>query len=91
MQLHKYLTTFSLLPILSKVFEKLLVKRLKPLIEYLLPDYQFCFRNKRSTNEQIHRIVNKIEQNLEESKICGGVILNVSEAFDRVWHPGILF
>lgn len=45
----------SLLPIPSKVFEKLLYKRLQPIIdrEKLIPDHQFGFRQKHSTIEQI--------------------------------------
>lgn len=41
----------SLLPIVSKLFEKLLLKRLKPIIEIknLIPAHQFGFRNKHST------------------------------------------
>ncbi|VVC46206.1 Reverse transcriptase domain [Cinara cedri] len=38
----------SLLPSISKLFEKLLIKHLKPLIEekQLVPEHQFGFRNK---------------------------------------------
>ncbi|VVC42957.1 Reverse transcriptase domain, partial [Cinara cedri] len=44
----------SLLPSLSKLLEKLLLKRLKPIIEekHLIPDHQFGFRNKHSTIDQ---------------------------------------
>ena len=41
----------SLLPVISKVFEKLLLKRVKPVIQNakLIPDHQFGFRQKDST------------------------------------------
>jgi len=41
----------SLLPVMSKLFEKLLIKRLKPIIERkdLIPNHQFGFRSKHST------------------------------------------
>jgi hypothetical protein len=81
----------SLLPILSKLFEKLLLKRLKIIIEEkkLIPDHQFGFRNQHSTIDQVHRITNIIEQTLEEKKVCSTVFLDVTQAFDKVWHEGL--
>lgn len=82
----------SLLPIISKLFEKLLLKRLRPLIENnkLIPDYQFGFRQKHSTVDQVHRITDIIERALEEKKICSTVFLDVAQAFDKVWHEGLI-
>lgn len=82
----------SLLPILSKVFEKMLLKRLIKIVEETkaLPDSQFGFRSKHSTIHQIHRIVDKISFSLEEKQYCTGAFLDVSQAFDRVWHAGLL-
>lgn len=81
----------SLLPIISKLYEKLLLKRLKPIIEekQLIPTHQFGFRNKHSTIEQVHRIVNIIEKSLEGKKVCSAVFLDVAQAFDKVWHEGL--
>jgi hypothetical protein len=46
----------SLLPIMSKLFEKLLLIRQKSVItkKNLIPDHQFGFRNLHSTLEQVH-------------------------------------
>ena len=48
----------SLLPVLSKMIEKLILNRLKPILEAenIIPDHQFGFREKHSTIEQIHRV-----------------------------------
>ena len=53
----------SLLPIFSKILEKIIYDRIKPVIEKkkLIPDHQFGFRNKHSTIEQMHRLVNEID------------------------------
>ena len=61
----------SLLPTLSKLFEKLLTNRLLPLLKDLktLPDHQFGFRKQHSTIEQIHRITHNISQALKKKKI----------------------
>lgn len=83
----------SLLPILSKLFEKLFLKRMAPIIQNqnLIPDHQFGFRKQHSTIEQVHRITNVIKDTLEEKKFCSAVFLDVKQAFDKVWHSGLLF
>src|SRR6266576_7305159 len=80
----------SLLPSISELFEKLLLKRLKPLIEDKIPDFQFGFRNKHATIEQVQRVTTEIERALEEKKFCSTVFLDVSQAFDCVWHKGLI-
>lgn len=81
----------SLLPILSKLFEKLLLKRLKQIIgeRNLIPSHQFGFRENHSTIEQVHRITNMVEEAVEEKKICTTIFLDVAQAFDKVWHQGL--
>lgn len=83
----------SLLPVTSKLFEKLLLKRLKPIIDKkkLIPDHQFGFRNNHSTIDQVHRITNIIEKSLEDKNVCSIVFLDVAQAFDKVWHEGLLY
>ena len=62
--------SISLLLTLSKLFEKMLTKRLLPLLEDLktMSDHQFGFRKQHSTIKQIHRLTHKINQNLEKKK-----------------------
>ena len=81
----------SLLPVTSKLFEKLLIKRLKPINERknLIPNHQFGFRSKLSTIDQVHRITNIAENALEEKKVCSAVFLDVVQAFDKVWQEGL--
>ncbi|KAL1487554.1 hypothetical protein ABEB36_015773 [Hypothenemus hampei] len=81
----------SLLPTISKLFEKILLKRLKPVIDNnkIIPDHQFGFRERHSTIDQVHRITNIIEKSLEEGKVCSTVFLDVAQAFDKVWHEGL--
>jgi hypothetical protein len=52
----------SLLPILSKVLEKILLKRLVRIIDehQLIPKHKFGFSKGHGTDEQIHRLVNNI-------------------------------
>lgn len=83
----------SLLPVLSKIFEKLLLCRLKPIIEAnkLIPSHQFGFREQHSTVEQVHRVVKSIRTAFEKKLYCSAVFLDITQAFDKVWHAGLLF
>jgi hypothetical protein len=62
----------SLLPIASKVFEKLLLKRLLPQVEHanLTPNHQFGFRPRHSTIGQTHRLNRALTDAPENSQYC---------------------
>jgi len=83
----------SLLPCMSKLFEKMLLKRLKPILleKKLIPDHQFGFRAEHSTIEQVHRIVKVIQEALEEKKYCSALFMDIAQAFDKVWHVGLQY
>lgn len=83
----------SLLPLLSKVLEILFLKRLMPIVtqKNLIPDHQFGFRKKHGTIEQIHRLVETINNAFESKEYCTAAFLDISQAFDKVWHKGLLY
>lgn len=83
----------SLLSILSKLFEKLFLQSLTPyLIEnQIIPEHQFGFRAKHSTIEQVHRIVTLIRSAFENKQYCSALFIDISQAFDKVWHDGLIF
>ena len=83
----------SLLRIMSKVFERLLLHRLDQTmhIDGLLPIHQFGFRNNHSTIQPCHRVVNKIKESIEGKKMCTSVFLDTQQAFDKVWLRGLLY
>jgi hypothetical protein len=60
----------SLLPIASKVFENLSLKRLLPLVELanLIPNHQFGFCPRHSTIEQTHRLIHVLNDDLDRSQ-----------------------
>lgn len=82
----------SLLSVLSKLFEKLLIKLILPQIieKGVIPDHQFGFREKHGTIEQVHRIVNSIKDTFEKKQYCSAVFLDITQAFDKVWHEGLI-
>ncbi|KAL4119135.1 hypothetical protein QTP88_011986 [Uroleucon formosanum] len=83
----------SLLPFFAKILERLLLKRILPSLttNSVLPDYQFGFRSAHSTIHQAHRVVDSISFALEKKSYCTCTFLDISQAFDRVWHDGLLF
>jgi hypothetical protein len=83
----------SLLSIISKLLEKLLLKRIRsdPNTEEWIPSHQFGFRENHSTVQQIHRITHKIHQALENKGYCTSVFLDVRQAFDKICYPGLLY
>jgi hypothetical protein len=76
----------SLLPMMSKVFEKTVLKRLRPILEEnrILPDHQFGFRQKHSTTEQVHRITEIVRGTLEKRQYCSAAFLDITQAFDKL-------
>lgn len=83
----------SLLPVLSKVFEKVVAARLNAYLteNAIIPEHQFGFRRCHSTIEQVHRVCDHIRNALENKKYCSGVFLDVQQAFDKVWHDGLKY
>jgi hypothetical protein len=82
-----------LLPIISKLLEKLILNRIKQDDDPndWIPDHQFGFRQAHSTVQQCHRIANIINQAMENKQYCTAAFLDVSQAFDMVWHSGLLY
>jgi hypothetical protein len=74
-------------------FEKLLLKRLLPPVEHgkLLPTHQFGSRPRHSTIEQTHRLIRGINDALDNRQYCSAAFLDISQAFDKVWHTGLLY
>lgn len=81
----------SLLPIISKMFERIILRRLSEQSAEVIPDHQFGFRKGHGTIQQCHRIVATIRNALEEKKYCPAVFLDISQAFDKVWHDGLMW
>ena len=56
-----------------------------------IPNHQFGFRQAHSTVQQCHRTTNGINKAMEIQKYCTAAFVDVSQAFDKLWHPGLLF
>jgi len=82
----------SLLPGFSKIFERLLMNRMFNSKEFAnaLPTHQFGFRVNHGTEQQLSRVSQYILKAYEEKQYCSAIFIDVKEAFDRVYHQGLL-
>ncbi|BES90539.1 Retrotransposon protein [Nesidiocoris tenuis] len=81
----------SLLPLMSKIFERLLLPHLLESLECKIPVTQFGFRALHSCIHQLHRVAEFIMDSFEEEEVCHGLFADTEKAFDKVWIQGLLF
>ena len=75
----------------SKVFEKLVNKIVDHLEKCgLFPDFQYDFRSFQSTADLLTVVSDRIAGAFNKSVATRAVILDISKAFDRIWHAGVL-
>ena len=94
-QLVKNYRPISLLPICGKIFEKIIFNNLYSYLNVnkLLTKNQSGFRPGDSTTNQLLYLVSEIHEAFEDSKCLEvrAVFLDISKAFDKVWHDGLIF
>ena len=83
----------SLLPICGKIFEKLIFNEMfKFFIENeLISPNQSGFKPGDSCTNQLLAITHEMYKSFDEAFEVRGVFLDISKAFDKVWHEGLIF
>ena len=85
----------SLLPVFDKIFEKIIHDSLYDYFtsNQILNKSQSGFRKGDSCVAQLLAIVHNIHKHLDSfpSTDTRGIFLDMSKAFDKVWHKGLLF
>ena len=77
----------SLLPIFSKIFEKLIYSRIYSFLEKNnLQDKQFGFRSKHSTTHALISLTESIKKFLDKKDIVSGIFIDLEKAFDTANH-----
>ena len=81
----------SLFSVVSKVFEKLVNNSIVDhLAKYgIFSDFQYGFRSSRSTTDLLTVVSDRIARAFNRSGPTQDVALDISKAFDRVWHAGL--
>ena len=76
----------------SKVFKKLVNNRIINHLEKcgLFSGFQYGFRSSRSAANLLTVVSDRTARVLDRSGATRAVALNISKAFDRVWHAGLL-
>ena len=76
----------------SKVFEKLVNNRIVDRLEKcgFFSDFQYGFRSSRSTADLLTVVSDRTVRAFNRSEATRAVALDISKAFDRVWHAGRL-
>ena len=94
-QIVKNYRPVSLLPIFGKVFEKILFNSI---FEYIQENWLLCgnqsgLRSSDSCEYQLLSIVHDIYASFDcnPPKDVRGIFLDISKAFDRVWHVGLIY
>ena len=82
----------TLLSVVSKVFEKLVKNRIVDHLDKcgLFSDFQYGFRSSQSTADLLTVVSDRIARAFNRSGATGVVALDISKAFDRVWHASLL-
>ena len=82
----------SLLSCVGKVFERVIFKYIYNFLidNSLIYKYQSGFMHKHSTVHQLIEIYHNICLALENHEIICSVFCDISKAFDRVWHKGLI-
>ena len=83
----------SLLPICGKILEKIVFDQVYAFLSVnnLLSQNQSGFRPGDSTIFQLLSITSTIYDSFEKYDETRAVFLDISKAFDKVWHEGIIF
>ena len=89
-KLAKSYRPISLLCILFKVYERLLLTRISPTVEDQLSTDQSGFRVGRSCCGQVLNLTQYIEDGFERGQITGTVFVDLTAAYDTVNHRALL-
>ena len=82
----------SILPTISKNFEKLIHVRLYQFLDEnrVLYNYQFGFRKAHSTVHAVQTAIHSVTKALDTSYQCMGIFIDFSKAFDTIQHNILL-
>lgn len=83
----------SLLSSISKVMEALIANRIRAQLDAnkFFSSKQFGFRTNHSTSSNLTLFTKHVTKSLEDKNFVHAIYIDLSKAFDSVWHRGLLF
>ena len=72
-----------------KILERLIYAPVEPIIHFLLPTERPGFRRGKPTVDQLVLFTQNIKDFFEEKKKTGAVFVDLTAAYDTVWHRGL--
>ena len=76
----------SILPVISKIFEKILNKQMYQYVDSFLSKYVGGYRKKFCTEYTLVSMIEKWKDKLDKGGFAGGILMDLSKAFDTINH-----
>ena len=83
----------SLTSSIAKLAERIIENILNRFISHknIIVPYQTGYRVGRSTHDNLFYLTQKISENLSQNLRSCAIFFDISKAFDKLWHNGLLF
>ena len=75
----------SILPSVSKIFERLMFKQITAFVENKISPYLCGFRKGYNTQHALLRLVDQINKSLDKKEKVGMLMMDLSKAFDSIY------
>ena len=76
----------SLLPIVSKIFERIMLKQMKPFIETFLSKWLCGYRKGFNAQYALLAMIERMKKSLDNKGLFAAVLMDLSKAFDTINH-----
>ena len=76
--------------VIVQLLERITLHRITPKVEELLSEDEAGFRQGRSTCVQVTALTTYIENGFQRNMKTGAVFLDLTAAYDTIWHTGLL-
>ena len=78
---------------LGKLCERLVLERINKFLKdkKIIIVQQSGFKKHRQTKDNILFLIQKIQENFKRKKKVLSFFFDISQAFDKVWHAGIIY
>ena len=81
----------SLLSVPFKLFERIILERIQPHINKLIPVEQAEFQENKGCEEQVLALSTLIEAGFQNKLKTSAAFIELSTAYDTVWRHGVMY